>query len=61
MNNQKTSAGENSDFAEHDSRQPNIQPSETETNSEENAPGRTAGKAEGSRKIVEEDLTEKED
>ncbi len=35
---------------------PDIKPSEIENGDEENAPGRTAGKAEGSREIVEEDL-----
>ena len=40
-----------------DSTRVNIQPSETET--EENAPGRTAGKAEGSSEIVEADLADK--
>lgn len=48
---------------EKESNEVNIQPSEPETDSshnEENAPGRTAGKAEGSREIVEEDLAEKE-
>ncbi len=42
-----------------------IQPSEPnagtpDQSEEENAPGRTPGKAEGSREIVEEDLAEKE-
>ena len=40
----------------------NIQPSETDSNAQNQTgdPGRTPGKAEGSRKIVEEDLAEKE-
>lgn len=43
-----------------DSKRVNIQPSETETDTEENAPGRTAGKAEGSSEIVESDLADKD-
>lgn len=51
------------ELTENRSNEVNIQPSEPETDSshnEENAPGRTAGKAEGSREIIEEDLAEKE-
>lgn len=38
------------------SNKPNIQPSEIGGDGEDNAPGRTPGKAEGSEEIVEEDL-----
>ena len=55
--NYSSSADQNN---EKDLRQVNIKPSEIESDTEENAPGRTAGKAEGSREIVEDDLAEKE-
>ena len=42
-----------------DSGKVHIQPSETDSEGEDNAPGRTPGKAEGSREIVEEDLRDK--
>lgn len=50
----------NNETNDRDSREVRIQLSETATDAEENAPGRTAGKAEGSRETVEEDLAEKE-
>ena len=59
QNNQKTAAEHETGKSEN-SGKVNIQPSEINSGAEENAPGRTAGKAEGSREIVEADLSEKE-
>jgi len=66
MNNQQNSQKLNSAEQERkdDSSKVNIQPSEPENGSaargEENAPGRTPGKAEGSSEIVEQDLDDRE-
>ncbi|HLM61902.1 MAG TPA: hypothetical protein VK308_13940 [Pyrinomonadaceae bacterium] len=59
QNNQQSNANDSKTGGKVD-----IQPSEPETGSsdqgEENAPGRTPGKAEGSRENVEADLRDKE-
>lgn len=61
MTDQEFDANE-SENKDADSTAVNIQPSEPDAGSadEENAPGRTPGKAEGSREIVEENLTSEE-
>ena len=60
QNNQNSNFGEQQSKSGDDASKVNIQPSEPETGSaaqnEENAPGRTPGKAEGSSEIVEADL-----
>ena len=68
MNNQKKEdpyQPEYQDEQEFSSSKVNIQPSETDkTSNNQNQtddPGRTPGKAEGSREIVEEDLREKQE
>lgn len=64
-NDQQSNSAERQSESTNDSSKVNIQPSEPETNSaaqnEENAPGRTPGKAEGSSEIVEADLDDKKD
>ncbi len=57
MNDQENDEKETTDNSE----QVKIQPSETETDTEENAPGRTPGKAEGSTEIIEADLEENDE
>lgn len=63
MNDQKLNISK-SEKAATESKAVNIQPSEPNADSpdqsEENAAGRTPGKAEGSREIIEEDLAEKD-
>ena len=57
MNDQENDENETADNSD----EVKIQPSETETDTEENAPGRTPGKAEGSSEIVEADLEESDE
>lgn len=61
QNNEETT--EHQSNSADDSSRVNIQPSEPEADSaaenEENAPGRTPGKAEGSSEIIEADLDER--
>ena len=63
-NNQESNSTEHPSKNTDDSSKVHIQPSEPETGSaaqnEENAPGRTPGKAEGSRETIEQDLEDKE-
>lgn len=63
QNNQETESDEKQLKGNEKAGKVNIQPSEPETGSaaesEENAPGRTAGKAEGSNEILEADLAAK--
>ena len=67
MTNQENNQNSNDQQSENtgDSSKVQIQPSEPETDSavqsEENAPGRTPGKAEGSSEIVEADLADRKD
>jgi hypothetical protein len=65
QNNQESNSAEHPSKVNDDASKVNIQPSEPETGSaernEENAPGRTPGKAEGSSEIVEADLADGKD
>ena len=65
QNNRESDSDEQQSKGDDDAGKVNIQPSEPETGSsaaqdEENAPGRTPGKAEGSSEIVEADLEDGE-
>ncbi len=64
QNKQESDSAERQSKSNADASRVNIQPSEPETDSsaaqnEENAPGRTPGKAEGSSEIVEADLEDR--
>ena len=63
QNNQESDSAEQQSKGNDDASEVNIQPSEPDTGSaaenEENAPGRTPGKAEGSSEIVEADLEDR--